>query len=71
MISLFDKQIMEYGSRLAALDPNNPVLIMARKWWAAGRLSRYSNQDFDVLNGLVNEVTNIEKGWRKPAAKGA
>jgi len=57
------KQIIEYGKKLASLDPGNAALKRARDWWRAGCYSRYSNQDFDILNSLVCEVTRIEKSW--------
>jgi hypothetical protein len=56
MTSLHETQITEAGKRLAVINPDSPALKYAREWWAAGRLSRYSMEDFDVLNGLQQEI---------------
>ena len=51
-------EIIKAGKELATLNSENETLHAARKWWSEGCISRYSNQDFDVLNSLVCAITN-------------
>ena len=60
MLSIIEKEIIEYGKKLAELDPENRALKNARKWWKEGRLCRYSNEDFDILNSLVSSIAEIK-----------
>lgn len=60
-LSGIEIEIIKAGNLLAAIDPSSPALGEARQWWRAGRRSAYSNQDFDVLNGLVGALHHAEK----------
>ena len=57
------QQIVETGKKLASLKPESKALAAARQWWKDGQFSLYSNEDFDMLNGMVCEISAIENGW--------
>ncbi len=60
-LSYHQKEIVTIGRKLAKLAPNSQRLINAREWWKAGCLSAYSNQDFDILQGLLRDLELAEK----------
>jgi hypothetical protein len=53
--------IKDVALRLKARDPENAALKQAREWWKAGRFSQYSNQDHDILNGLLQELMKLKR----------
>ena len=57
----FEKEIIRRGQELAKLNPHAKQLKQARQWWKAGRRCQYTNQDFDVLNGLVSALYDAGK----------
>lgn len=50
------KEIVIAGQKLASINPSASALTVAREWWKNGRLNAYSNQDFDILNGLNQSI---------------
>jgi hypothetical protein len=50
-------EIIEVGKKLAKKNPNSKALKDAREWWEAGCFSKYSNQDCDILQAMVSELT--------------
>ena len=55
---LIEQKIIEPGKELAAINPESKALKNAREWWGKGCYSRYSNEDFDILNSLISAITN-------------
>ncbi len=60
-LSYHQQQIVEFGKKLAAIDPDSPALKRARSWWKAGCFSRYSNEDFDVMQSLLSALQGVAK----------
>ena len=50
-------EIIEVGKKLAVKNPNSKALRNAREWCASGCFSCYSNQDFDILQAMISELT--------------
>jgi hypothetical protein len=50
------EQIIELGKELATKNPTSLALKNARSWWKSGAVSRYSNEDTDVLQSLVSAL---------------
>ena len=59
----FNVKIITAGKKLALLNPNAPELKSAREWFKGGCISKYSNQDCDILQSLISASSRIEKGW--------
>ena len=55
------ENIIETGKRLASINPNAQELSNARDWYRAGAVSRYSNEDTDVLQGLASAIYNATR----------
>lgn len=60
-LSYHQRQILNYGKKLAAIDPQNPALKSAREIWRNGCFSRYSNEDFDIENSLFTALQRAAK----------
>jgi hypothetical protein len=60
-LSHFQEKIVQAGKELAAINPNSNALKAAREWWKAGCYSQYSNQDFDILGGLLSDLHQAKR----------
>ena len=54
------EKIETAGRKLAKLNGESLELRNAREWWANGCQCRYSNEDTDVLQGLVSAIWRAE-----------
>lgn len=48
---------------------SSPAIRHAEEFLAAGGFSAYSNQDFDILNGLTGELNEFTAPWGKRYSK--
>ncbi len=55
------KEIIRLGKELAQVDDKNRALLNAREWWKAGALSRYSNEDFVIMQTLQSAIDSINR----------